>query len=133
MLVLYLQLWCVVSCYSTSERQFSSLWEVDQVLRKANIEPVNIWNESSGLHHADVTIGSLNISVQFPWPLNKSGSIQLPSNKNFPVPDIYDFAERFTKQVGVNGSLPSFQLVGVGNFGFAIDVFTLSFDDGNLS
>lgn len=128
-----LQLWYVAVCHSTNGRQFSSLWEVEQVLRKANIQLVNIWNDGSGLHHADVSIGSLKISVQFPWPLSESGSIHLQRNQSFPVPNIYEFAERLTQQVGANGSLPSFQLVGIGNFGFAIDIFTLSFDDGNLS
>ena len=128
-----MQLWYVAVCHSTNERQFSSLWEVEQVLRRANIQLVNIWNDSSGLHHADVSIGSINISVQFPWPLNESGSIHLQRNQSFPVPNIHDFAERLTKQVGASGSLPSFQLVGIGNFGFAIDIFTLSFHDGNVS
>lgn len=132
-LVSFLQFLCVAGSHSTNDKQFSSLWEVGQVLRKADIELVNIWNESSGLNHADVAIGTLNISVQFPWPLNKSGHIRLPSNKSFPVPDIYKFAERFTQQVGVNGSLPSFESVGVAKFGFAIDVFMLCFKEGNLS
>lgn len=102
-------------------------------MRKANIQLVNSWNDSSGLHHADVTIGTLNISIQFPWPLNRNGTVQSGRNQSFPVPDIYDFTETLTKQVGVNGSLPPFQLVGVGNFGFSIEMFILSFDDGNLS
>ena len=104
-----------------------------QALRKANIELVNIKNDTSGVHHAEVLIGSLKISVQFPWPMNASGTIQLPSNHSFPVPDIYDYAGELAHQVGINGSLPSLHLVGVGNFGFSVETFIISFAEGNVS
>ena len=120
-------------CHSTYENQFSSLSDVKQALLKANIELGNIWNDSSGLQHAQATIGSLNISLQFPWPINSSGIIHLPSNETIPVPNIQEFAGRLASQVGINGSLPPLQLVGVGNFGFAIETFVISFDKGNVS
>ena len=98
-----------------------------------NIEIFNNWSDSSGQQHADATIGSLNISLQFHWPMNTSGSIQLPSNQMLPIPDINDFAERLLRQVGFNGSLPPINLVGVGNFGFSIETFVISFEERNIS
>jgi len=123
----------IAGCYSNNNDHFSSPWNVEQALRKANIELVNIWNDSCGLYHADAAIGTLNIPIQFPWPLNRNGTIQMRRHKSLPVPEIYGFAETLTKQVGVSGSLPPFQLVGVGNFGFSINILILSFVDGNLS
>ena len=102
-------------------------------LRKANIKLFNNWNDSSGQHHADAMIGSLNISLQFPWPMNTGGSIQLSSNQKLPVPDVNDFAGRLIHQVGFNSSLPPFHLVGVGSFGFSIETFQISFKGGNIS
>ena len=104
-----------------------------EALRKANIDLVNGWNDSLRVQHADATIGRLNIPVQFPWPLDTGGTIQMPTNRSFPVPDISDFAGSLTHQVGINGSLPPFHLVGVGNFGFSIETFLISFDEGNVS
>ncbi|XP_078377353.1 uncharacterized protein LOC144660575 isoform X1 [Oculina patagonica] len=127
-------LWCITGCHPTSnENVFSTLWDVKEALRKASIELVNIRNDTSGVQHAEAIIGSLNISVQFPWPMNTSGTIQLPSNHSLPVPDIHDFAGKLAHQVGINGSLPSLHLVGVGNFGFSVEKFILSFAEGNIS
>jgi len=125
--------WCLGGCFCTYRKQFTSLHDVKEALRKANIDLVNSWNDSLGVQHADAKIGRLNIPVQFPWPLNRSGTIQLPTNRSFPIPDINDFAGRLTHQVGINGSLPPFHLVGVGNFGFSIETFLISFDEGNVS
>ena len=131
-LVLSLQVWCLGGCFCTYRKQFKSLLDVKEALRKANIDLVNSWNDSL-VQHADATIGRLNIPVQFPWPLNTGGTIQMPTNRSFPVPDISDFAGSLTHQVGINGSLPPFHLVGVGNFGFSIETFLISFDEGNVS
>ena len=128
-----LQVWCISCCYCTHPKQFSSLWDVKWAVRKANIVLVNTWNDSSGLQHAEATIGGLNISLQFPWPMSTDGSIELPSNRRLPVPDIRNFAGRLAHQVGINGSLPPLHLAGVGNFGFSIETFLLSFDEGNMS
>ena len=132
-LVLSLQVWCLGGCFCAYRKQFSSLLDVREALRKANIDLVNSWNESLRVQHADATIGRLNIPVQFPWPLNTGGTIQMPTNRSFPVPDITDFAGSLTHQVGINGSLPPFHLVGVGNFGFSLETFLISFDEGNVS
>ena len=126
-------MWCINGCFCTYPKQFTSLLDVKETLRRAKIDLVNSWNDSLGVQHADAVIGRLNIPVQFPWPLNTSGTIQLPTNRSFPVPDINDFAGRLTHQVGINGSLPPFHLVGVGNFGFSIETFLISFDEGNVS
>ena len=104
-----------------------------QALREVNIELVNNWQDSHGIQHGDVTIGGLNFSLQFPWPFDISGTIQLPSNHKFPIPDIGDFSGRLTNQVGINGSLPPFHLVGLGNFGLSMETFLLSFKEGNVS
>ena len=128
-----LQVFGIARCQSTYGNEFSSLKDVEQALHKGNIELVNSWNDSSGLQHAIAKIGSLNISLQFPLPMNSSGIIQLPSNQRVPVPNIQDFAERLAHQVGINDSFPPLQLVGVGNFGFAIETFMITFDEGNVS
>ena len=119
--------------HSTYGNEFSSPSDVKQALLKANIELVNSCNDSSGLQHGQASIGSLNISFQFPWPLNSSGTIQLPSNQTVPVPNIQEFATRVARQVGINGSLPPLQLVGIGNFGFAIESLIILFNKGNVS
>ena len=104
-----------------------------RALRKVNIKVVNNWKGVSKEQHGDVTIGGLNFSLQFPWPLDTNGAIQLPSNQSLPIPDIRDFAGRLTHQVGINGSLPPFQLVGLGHFGLSMETFVLSFKAGNVS
>ena len=104
-----------------------------QALRKGNIDLVNSWQDSSGVQHGEVTIGGLSCSLQFPWPLDINGNIQLTSNQKLPVPDIRDFAGRLTRQVGISGLLPPLHLVGLGDFGFSIETLVISFNKGNLS
>ena len=104
-----------------------------QALRTVNIDLVNIRQDSSGVQHGNVTIGGLDFSLQFPWPLDNNGTLKLPSNHSLPVPDIRDFTGKLTHQVGINGSLPPLQLVGLGNFGFSIETFVIQFNEGNPS
>ena len=132
-LFLLLQAWSISACLCTNQKQFSSLSDVKLALRIVNIDLVNNWRDSSGDQHGDVTIGGLKFSLQFPWPLGINGTIQLTSNQKLPVPDIRDFSRRLAHQVGINGSLPPLQLVGLGNFGFSIETLAISFNEGNLS
>lgn len=111
--------WCLGACFCTYRKQFRSLLDVKEALRKANIDLINSWNDSL-VQHADATIGRLNIPVQFPWPLNTGGTIQMPTNRSFPVPDISDFAGSLTHQVGINGSLPPFHLLGLETLAFPL-------------
>lgn len=53
-------------------------------------------------------------------------------NRSFLVFDISDFVGSFIYQVGINGFLLFFYLVGVGNFGFFIEIFFILFDEGNV-
>ena len=122
----------IVSCDTSNQKQFSSLMDVKQALQTANINLVNTWKDSSGIQHSEATIASLKISLQFPWPMSTNGTIQLSSNQKLPVPDLNDFARRLINQVGINGSLPSFHLFGIGNFGLSIENVVILFNKGNL-
>jgi len=104
---------------------------VKQALQKANITLVNDWQDSSGIHHGEATIGGITFSLQFTWPLSTSGTIQLPSNETLPVSDIRDFTGKLALQVGINGLLPPLQYVGLGNFGFSVENFAISFNEGD--
>ena len=75
----------------------------------------------------------MNISLEFPWPLNTSGSLDLMRNQIISIPDIQDFVLKCMHLVGINGTFPSLNLVGLGNFGFSIEKFVISLDKGNLS
>ena len=122
-------MFCLSGCHSTNRKQFSSLSDVKQALRTVNIDLVNNRQDSSGVQRGNVTIGGLDFSLQFPWPLDNNGTLKLPSNHNLPVPGIRDFTGKLTHQVGINGSLPPLQLVGLGNFGFSIETFVISFNE----
>ncbi|KAK2553613.1 hypothetical protein P5673_025106 [Acropora cervicornis] len=122
---------CIFSCQSINQNQFSSLDDVKQALQKANITLVNDWQDSSGIHHGEATIGGITFSLQFTWPLSTSGTIQLPSNETLPVSDIRDFTGKLALQVGINGLLPPLQYVGLGNFGFSVENFAISFNEGD--
>ena len=126
------QVCCIFSCQSINQNQFSSLADVKQALQKANITLVNDWQDSSGIHHGEATIGGITVSLQFTWPLSTSGTIQLPSNQTLPVSDIRDFTGKLALQVGINGLLPPLQYVGLGNFGFSVENFAISFNEGDL-
>ena len=128
-----LQVCCLFCCRVTSQNQFSSLSDVTEALRKVNIDLVNRRLHSSGLQHGDATIAGIKVSLAFPWPLDKNGTMQLPSNQRLPIPDVRDFARQLWRQVGINGLLPPLQLVGIGNYGLSVETFRLSFKAGNVS
>ena len=128
-----LQVCCLFCCRVTSQKQFSSLSDVTEALRKVNIDLVNSRLHSSGFQHGDATIAGVKVSLAFPWPLDKNGTMQLPSNQRLPIPDVRDFARQLWRQVGINGLLPPLQLVGIGNYGLSVETFRLSFKAGNVS
>ena len=128
-----LQVCCLFCCRVTSQKQFSSLSDVTEALRKVNIDLVNSRLHSSGFQHGDATIAGVKVSLAFPWPLDKNGTMQLPSNQRLPIPDVRDFARQLWRQVGINGLLSPLQLVGIGNYGLSVETFRLSFKAGNVS
>ena len=128
-----LQVYCLFCCHATSQKQFSSLSDVTDALRKVNISLVNSRLNSPGAQRSDVTFAGVKVSLEFPWPLDKNGTMQLPSNQRLPIQDVRDFARQLWRQVGINGLLPPLQLFGLGNYGLSMETFLISFQAGNTS
>ena len=102
-----------------------------EALRKVNISLVNSRINSPGAQRGDVTFAGVKVSLEFPWPLDKNGTMQLPSNQRLPIPDVRDFARQLWRQVKINGLLPPLQLFGLGNYGLSMETFLISFQAGN--
>ena len=92
---------------ATLQKAFISTSELQSTIQNdTNIVLTHITAITAGLYQAQAVFGTVNLKLQFSWPLDANGTVKLAENLNLTIPDFGLFLNEVQSQVGINCTLP---------------------------
>ena len=115
---------------ATLQKAFISTSELQSTIQNdTNIVLTHITAITTGLYQAQAVFGTVNLKLQFSWPLDANGTVKLAENLNLTIPDFGLFLNEVQSQVGINCTLPFLSTIGIGNYGLSLSNIELKFED----